>query len=284
MSAPTGRDVVTPNEPEGKEPSRRLDGQVALVIGAAGAIGSAIVRSVSAAGASVFISDNSVDRLEPLIEEVTLAGGVISSIPGDAADPADVDRLFAQIEGQAERLDVLVNAAGVSHGHEFTQVPIEEWRKIFDVNAFGPFIAMQHAVRLMRRQTIHAATSCRGKIINISSAGGERPLPWSVAYGASKAALNSATRSVAAACADDAIAATLIYPGNVRSDLFARIATGVAEAKGSSYERFLTDRRETTPTGAFQDPSNVAQMVVFAASAHGMALAAKTIWTEAHVG
>lgn len=284
MNARTGSDeALLTDGPEGKEPLRRLDGQVALVIGAGGVIGSAIVRAFAAAGASLFISDNSPDRLEVLVAEVTARGGALSVMPADATDADHVDQLFAYVDAQAERLDVLVNAAGVSHAHEFTQVPLNEWRKVLEVNAFGPFMAMQHAVRLMRHQPLHTATSCRGKIINISSAGGERALPWSVAYGASKAALNSATRSVAAACADDEIAATLIYPGNVRSDLFARIGTGVSAAKGSSYERFLSDRRETTPTGSFQDPSSVGEIVVFVASSKGMALSGKTIWTEAHV-
>jgi NAD(P)-dependent dehydrogenase (short-subunit alcohol dehydrogenase family) len=261
---------------------RRLDSQVVVVFGAAGAIGQAVARRAGEAGASLVLVDRSAAGLSELSGKLDRPGAM-TAIECDMTDARPLADVFRTVEEEFGRLDVLVNAAGITHVGKVTEVPIEEWKRVLDVNATAPYATMQHAVGIMRRQSPLPATGCRGKIVNISSAAAEVPRPWSPAYGASKAALNAATRSVAAACVRDRIAATLVYPGNVKSDLFDDIARSVSAAKRRSYQDFLDERLAGTPTGALQEPSAVADIVVFAACAVGMHLTGKTIWTEAHV-
>lgn len=259
------------------EPSRALAGHVALVIGGGGVIGRAIVDRLCDGRAIVIVAD-----LAAVLDQGTNEA-VAGVVPCDVTDSLELERVFESVKAAQPRLDLLVNAAGLGHVAEIPEVSEADWRRVFDVNCLAPFQAMQHAVRLMRAQDVHPGTECRGKIVNISSSAVEVPITRSIAYGASKSALNYASNAVAVSCESDAISVTLVYPGNVDSELWRDVARGVAQLRGSSPDEFLQERLDALPTGRFQDPRDLAEMISFIAARRGMALNGKKLWTEAHV-
>jgi NAD(P)-dependent dehydrogenase (short-subunit alcohol dehydrogenase family) len=254
-----------------------LAGQVALVVGGGGAIGGAIARRLLDVGARTAVVDRSSDTMHKQVPEAVLA------LTADATDPNAVEEVVGEVVSKLGRLDVLVNAAGVHHVAEIGDVALRDWRHVFAANLDAPLLTMQSAVRAMQRQAPHPGTGCRGKIVNVSSSAAELPVTRSTAYGASKIALNYTTRCVAEMFGRDGIVATLVYPGNVDSDLWRGIANDVTAMHGDPYESFVAERLASIPTGAFQDARDLAEIVLWIAALEGAELNGKTVWTEAHV-
>jgi len=135
----------------------------------------------------------------------------------------------------------------------------------------------------MARQRVDPVTQCRGKIINISSQGAEFAIPTSAAYGASKAALNHLTRTAAEDLRDDEISATLVYPGMVYEGMWRAVNLQRSILRGEEFGARVQRDLAETPTGRFQDPNDLAEIVLFVAAHRGMDLSGRTVWSEAHV-
>src|SRR5262245_29124381 len=147
----------------------RLVDQVALVTGAGQGIGRAIACAFAAEGASVVVADIDAVAATRTVDAIADRGGRALGLPTDVTSPDSQDRLFARIRGEFDRLDVLVNNAGIFHVAPLLEFPLEAWRRVFAVNLDGALLATQRAGRIMQGQTPHPRTGCRGKILNISS-------------------------------------------------------------------------------------------------------------------
>jgi NAD(P)-dependent dehydrogenase (short-subunit alcohol dehydrogenase family) len=172
----------------------RLDGKVALVTGGAQGIGNAIAGGLDAEGATVVIAD-----LNPR------EGG----IRADVADEADVRRMVDETLERHGRLDILVNNAGLYASLEmrpFTEIPLEEWRQVMDVNVASMFLACRAAVPVMRERG-------GGKIVNISSGTPFRGVPFLLHYVTSKGAIVALTRALAKELGKDNIHVNCVAPG-----------------------------------------------------------------------
>ena len=259
----------------------RLSGQVALVTGSGKGIGQAIACAFAAAGARVVVADIDLDAAQQTaasIGEAALAHQV------DVASPESQARLFERVAQTYERLDILVNNAGIFHVAPFLEFPLDAWRRVFSVNVDGALLATQHAATLMQRQPPHAATGCRGKIINISSGAAERGRPFLAAYGASKAALNHISKTSALVLAEHAICVTVLNPTSVREGMFGPIADEMAALEGMTPPEFEAQRAAGSPLGRLQKPEEVGTIAVWVAAAPGMELHGRLVYTEAHVG
>jgi NAD(P)-dependent dehydrogenase (short-subunit alcohol dehydrogenase family) len=126
-------------------------------------------------------------------------------------------------------------------------------------------------------------TSCRGKIINISSQGAEFPIPTSVAYGASKRALNYLTETAGAGLADRAISVTAVYPGMVYDGMWRSVNMERSRLRGENFDDRVRLDLMDTPSGRFQDPAQLADIVLFVTGYVGLGLNGKTVWSEPHV-
>jgi NAD(P)-dependent dehydrogenase (short-subunit alcohol dehydrogenase family) len=262
----------------------RLTGQVAVVTGAGQGIGQAIACAFAAEGASVVVADIDAVAAARTVEVITTRGGNVLAIATDVTSPASQDRLFARVRGEFDRLDVLVNNAGIFHVAPLLDFPLEAWRRVFAVNLDGALLATQRAGRIMQGQTPHPSTGCRGKILNVSSGAAERGRPFLPAYGASKAALNHLSKSSALVLGPHAIATTVLYPTSVREGMFGPIADEMAEFEGMSPEEFSAQRAAGSPLGRLQKPEEVAAIAVWVAAREGMSLNGRLVHTEAHVG
>jgi NAD(P)-dependent dehydrogenase (short-subunit alcohol dehydrogenase family) len=158
-------------------------------------------------------------------------------VPTDVADPASVCRLFEGVREAFGRLDVLFNNAGVgTPGVPLDEVPVEEWRRVIDVNLTGAFLCTQQAFRQMKSQQPRG-----GRIINNGSISAQVPRPHSVAYAAAKHAITGLTKSTSLDGRAFDIACGQIDIGNAATSMTARFATGVLQANGETSAEPLLD-------------------------------------------
>jgi NAD(P)-dependent dehydrogenase (short-subunit alcohol dehydrogenase family) len=176
-----------------------LDGKVAIVTGGAQGIGAAIARGLEAEGAEVVIAD-----LEPP------EGG----IQADVSSEQDVERMVGEALERNGRIDVLVNNAGLYASLEmraFTEIPLEEWNRVMEVNVASMFLTCRAVVPVMRGQG-------GGRIVNISSGTPFRGVPFLLHYVTSKGAIVAFTRALAKELGKDAIHVNCVAPGFTMSE------------------------------------------------------------------
>ena len=262
----------------------RLAGQVALVTGAGRGIGQAIAWAFAGEGAQVVVADVDAEAASETAASIDADGGTALAVPTDVTSTDAQDHLFVRVREKFRRLDILVNNAGIFHVAPLLDFPLEAWRRVFAVNLDGALLATQRAGRMMQAQEPHAATGCRGKILNISSGAAERGRPFLPAYGASKAALNHLSKSTALVLGPHAIATTVLYPTSVREGMFGPIADQMAEYEGMSPDDFAAQRAAGSPLERLQKPEEVAAIAVWVAAHTGMDLNGRLVHTEAHVG
>ena len=267
-------------EAERREAARRtLRGQVAVVTGAAGAIGRAVARLFAGAGARVVLGDRRGEAPDALVAEL---GAQAAAVECDVTRPEQVARLVGAARDRWQRLDVLVNVAGVTHLDDVLDVSLETWRKVFAVNVDAVLTASQQAAAIMASQAVRPETGRRGTIVSIGSQGAEFPIPSSPAYGASKAALDYLSRTLADALERQAISSTVVVPGMVYEGMWKEIVSRRAEAQGQSLQEAADAHLAETPTGRFQKPADLAKIVRYVATSRGMALSSRIVWSEAH--
>ena len=262
----------------------RLTDQVALVTGAGKGIGAAIACAFASEGAHVVVADIDADAASTTAAAIASAGGKALSVPTDVTSPDSQDSLFALVRKTFDRLDVLVNNAGIFHVAPLLDFPLEAWRRVFAVNLDGALLATQRAGRMMQAQAPHPVTGCRGKILNISSGAAGVGRPFLPAYGASKAALNHLSKSTALVLGPHAIATTVLYPTSVREGMFGPIADQMAEFEGMRPDDFAAQRAAGSPLDRLQKPEEVAAIAVWVAAHAGTSLNGRLVQTEAHVG
>jgi NAD(P)-dependent dehydrogenase (short-subunit alcohol dehydrogenase family) len=171
-------------------------------------------------------------RREPL-EETRRASGVEDAralvVPTDVVDLASVRRLFDATHDAFGRLDVLFNNAGVSTpAVPLDEVPVEEWRRVVDVNLTGAFLCTQQAFRLMKGQTPRG-----GRIINNGSISAQVPRPHAAAYASAKYAITGLTKATSLDGRAHDIACGQIDIGNAATAMTAKYATAALQANGA---------------------------------------------------
>lgn len=264
------------------EPASPPSGQVAVITGAAGVIGEAIARTFVAAGIRVVLGDVRDAELRRLATELG-GSSVAVACPVDVSRPDDVQGLVGKAPEVYGRLDALVNVAGITHVDDILEISLDTWRHVLAVNLEAPLLASQQAARLMSAQDIDPDTERRGIIVNISSQGAEFPIPTSTAYGVSKVALNYLSRTLAAALEQSAIASTVVYPGMVYEGMWKWVNRQRSQLWGHDFDEVVRRDLAETPTGSFQDPEDLARIVLYAVATPGMVTSGRIIWSEAHL-
>ena len=186
----------------------QLDGKVAVVTGGAQGIGYAIAQGLSAEGATIAIAD--LARAEEAARSLPDAVGLTV----DVASEADVARMTEDTIARFGRLDLLVNNAGLYASlpmRPFEQIPVEEWRRVMDVNVLSMFLCCRAVVPIMRAQG-------GGKIVNISSGTPFRGVPFLLHYVTSKGAIVAFTRSLAKELGKHGVLVNCVAPGFTMSD------------------------------------------------------------------
>jgi NAD(P)-dependent dehydrogenase (short-subunit alcohol dehydrogenase family) len=185
-----------------------LDRKVAIVTGAAQGIGNAIARGLAAEGARIVVADlNRAEEAAAAFED-----GVGLTV--DVADEREVARMVDGAVERCGRIDILVNNAGLYASLEmrpFTEIPVDEWRQVMDVNVLSMFLTCRAVVPTMREQG-------GGRIVNISSGTPFRGVPFLLHYVTSKGAIVALTRALAKELGKDDVLVNCVAPGFTMSD------------------------------------------------------------------
>jgi NAD(P)-dependent dehydrogenase (short-subunit alcohol dehydrogenase family) len=187
--------------------SGALEGSVAVVTGGAQGIGNAIARGLAAEDARVVVAD--LQRAE---EAARPLGGV--GLVVDVSDESQVERMVEDVIERCGRIDILVNNAGLYASLEmrpFTEIPIDEWRRVMDVNVLSMFLTCRAVVPRMREQG-------GGRIVNISSGTPFRGVPFLLHYVTSKGAIVALTRALAKELGGDEVLVNCVAPGFTMSE------------------------------------------------------------------
>lgn len=222
----------------------RFDGKRALVTGAAGGIGAAIVRALRAEGAKVAVADRDVSAVE-----------AEAHLPGDLLDPAYADALPEAARAALGGLDIVVNNAGVITRGRVTETTDADWTLSLGVNVEAPFRIARAAIPIM-------SEAGGGAIVNTASCWGLRPGPNHAVYCMTKAAIASLTQCMGMDHAHQGIRINAVCPNEVNTPM---LRTGFAK-RGFDPDTAVAELGKTVPLGRIAEPEDIADVVLFLAS------------------
>jgi len=228
---------------------------VVLVTGAASGMGAAVVRRFCASGAAVYAAG-----LQPqLLAKVADQTGA-KPLSCDVTDEAAVRASVHAVLRDHERLDVLVNAAGVVHNDDAADIDDAQWQRVMDINAGGAMRVCRAVLPQMQRQRA-------GAIVNIASVAAFNGSAGMATYSSSKAALIALTRSIATRYGAEGIRANCLAPGWVRTPMSEMEMQAIAAAEGISIEAAFAALTKRIALGRIGSVDEMAGCVAFLASA-----------------
>lgn len=220
-----------------------------LVTGASRGIGCAIAKLFALNGYNVAINYNrsevSANRLVKDLEE---AGCSVMAVQADVGNKEQVDGMIDRINKRFGPVDILVNNAGIAKQQLFTDITLEEWDRMFDVNVKGMFLCCQGVLPSMIRNK-------EGKIINISSIWGMAGASCEVLYSSTKAAIIGMTKALAKELGPSKIQVNCVAPGVIDTEMNSDLD-----------EAAMEDLKELTPLGTIGKGADIAETVLFLAS------------------
>jgi 3-oxoacyl-[acyl-carrier protein] reductase len=243
-------------------PTRPLAGKVVLVTGASRGIGRAIAERLSHDGAAVVVNyTQSAAKAEEVVAALVASGGKAVAVQADVSHPSDIQRLFAQTQEYFGRLDILINNAGVSDSGPLGTLDADKYAHIFDLNVRGVVLVSQEALSHFGPEG--------GRIINLSSVMGNRPVPGASLYATSKAALDSLTQSWAGELGLRGITVNAVAPGMTETDMRLSIPAPM--------QQNIISR---TAMGLFGQPQEIADVVSFLAGHDGRWITGQTLYAD----
>jgi NAD(P)-dependent dehydrogenase (short-subunit alcohol dehydrogenase family) len=228
---------------------KRLEGKVAVVTGGNSGIGLATAKRLQAEGAKVAIAGRSKKTLDEAVR--TIGNGVIA-VQADVSKLPDVDKLYAEVSRKLGKIDVLFVNAGIVNFAPFAETSESAYDEQFDINIKGAYFTIQKALPLLNDGA---------SIILNTSVADQKGTAGTSAYSATKAALRSLARTVAAELAGRGIRVNTVAPGPIATPIFGR--AGVSK---EVVDQFAKELVATVPMKRFGQPEEVASAVAFLAS------------------
>ncbi len=228
---------------------RKLDSKIAVVTGGSSGIGLAIAERFINEGATVYITGRRMAELEAAARKL---GDKARVFQGDVSDLDSLGRLFAAVEKEEGRLDILVANAGVIASSPIREATEAHYDRMFDVNVKGAYFTVQKALPLMR---------AGGSIVLVSSCLATKGFPGHSVYNATKAAIRSLVRTAAAELVSDGIRVNTLSPGPVDTPIIEG-QVGSPEAA----EAFRKQAATHVPLGRIGRPEELAAAALFLAS------------------
>jgi len=227
-----------------------LDGQVALITGAARGLGWEIARAMASSGAHVILNGRDRAALQQAADTLRNAGLAASIAPFEVGDGKATQRAIDAIETVHGRLDILVNNVGARHRQRLHQFTDDAIRALIDSNLTGAILLAREATRLMLKRR-------HGRLIAITSIAGHVARPGDAIYTATKAGLTGLVRALAAEFGPHGITSNAIAPGGFATEANASMLSDPAA------RRHFEQR---TPLGRWGNPGEIAGAAVFLAS------------------
>jgi len=234
-----------------------------MITGGAHGIGQGIAGAFANAGARVIIADRQGDAAQHTATSIaSTTGAEVIAVSVDVRDAAGVTAAVTQVLDRFERIDVLVNNAGIYPNTPVVEMDEAEWDAVFDINVKGMFLVTQAVARAM------IASGKGGRIVNISSGAAEAGRVGAAHYCASKAAVNMFTRVLALELAPYEIVVNAVGPGLI-------------EVPGASLtQEYIDALVASTPMGRIGQPEDVAQAVLYLASPTATYMTGTTLYVD----
>jgi glucose 1-dehydrogenase len=197
-----------------------LEGQFALVTGGSSGIGAACCRALAAAGAAVVVNySNGEEEARAVVGAIEHAGGRALALKADVSAEAEVLELFAAMDRDFGRIDILVANAGIQRDAAVTEMTGDAWNRVIAVNLTGQFFCAREAIRRFRTQKPPARSRAAGKVICMSSV--HEVIPWAghVNYAASKGGVMMMMKTLAQEVARYGIRVNSIAPGAIATSI-----------------------------------------------------------------
>ncbi|MGE3806695.1 MAG: SDR family NAD(P)-dependent oxidoreductase [Gemmataceae bacterium] len=242
--------------------AQKLAGKIAVVTGASKGIGAGIARQLAADGATVVVNySSSKEGADRVVNDIVKQGGKAIAVQANVSRQADIQRLFAETRKAFDKVDILVNNAGIYEFAPLAEVTAEHFHKMFDLNVLGLILCAQEAVKHM---------GPGGSIVNISSVAATASPAGTAVYSATKAAVDSVTRTLAKELGPRNIRVNSVNPGMVETE-------GL-DAGGISESEFRKTIEATTPLGRIGLPRDIAPAVAFLSSEDASWLTGETLF------
>jgi NAD(P)-dependent dehydrogenase (short-subunit alcohol dehydrogenase family) len=211
--------------------------RVALVTGGGSGIGRAVALALAAEGYAGAICGRRIERLQETVRQGEERGGRLLAVQADVSQPEPVNDLFAQVEAEFGRLDVLFNnAGGGAPAVPIDELTFEQWQTVVGANLTGTFLCTQAAFKLMKKQDPRG-----GRIINNGSISAHAPRPNSAPYTSTKHGVLGLTKSTSLDGRAFDIACGQIDIGNAGTEMAARLGQGALQPDGSVRPEPLLD-------------------------------------------
>jgi 3-oxoacyl-[acyl-carrier protein] reductase len=236
-----------------------LTGRRAVVTGASAGIGAETVRALAGHGADVAFCARTRAAVNALAAECSGLAGKVMPFVADMSDGASIDGLCDEVDRELGPPDTLINNVGASPSRNFLYMTDDEWEELFRLN-------LSSAMRCTRRFLPGMRQAKFGRIVMISSVAARYPSAALIDYAASKAALNAAAKALARKYAADNVLINTVLPGRVRTAMWERAASEIAETAELDVEGVFAERSRDIPLGRFGQADEIANVVLFLCS------------------
>ncbi len=235
----------------------KLKGKVVLITGGGTGIGNAIAERFVVEGAKICISGRRQEMLDKVAR--SLPAGNVATCPGDVTKYKDVERMVETALKFGGSLDVVVNNAGIDPGGTVTDVDVELWRQVIEINLTGAFLVMKAAIP-------HMIRGGGGSIINISSLSGLRCLPGMAAYCSSKAALIMLTKQAALDYGPFKVRCNAVCPGATRTAMLENALSPLAQTLSTDVDGVFARISSNVPLRRVAAPNEISGICSYLAS------------------
>jgi 3-oxoacyl-[acyl-carrier protein] reductase len=252
--------------------SKRFEGRVAVVTGAAQGIGAAVAQRLAAEGAAVAVADLTAERGRETVDAIVKDGGRAVAFGADVARSADVETLVAAVVAEFGKVEILVNNAGITRDNLLFKMTDEDWDSVINVNLRSAFLMSRECQK-------HFVKQKYGKIVSLSSrsALGNR---GQANYAASKAGIMGLTATLAIELGPYGITVNAVAPGYIATAM----TDATARRIGLDPEELKKAAAEQTPVRRVGEPEDIAATVAFLAADESSFISGQTIQVNGGAG
>jgi len=253
----------------------KLADRIAIVTGAAKGMGRDICLTLAREGAHLTLAAREPGPLEALAREIEALGRRALVVPTDVTDEPAVERLVARTRETFGRIDILVNAAGVTGPIETPvwEIKADDFDRVLAVNLRGTFLPTKHVLPTMIQQR-------SGKIVNISGTSGLRGYKYRAAYSSSKWALRGFTRTVALEVGPYNINVNALHPGIVGGNRMDKLCREKAKKRGSAPERVYQEYVDEMALRRVTTARDIANAVLFLVSDDSLNMTGQSVTVD----
>jgi len=235
----------------------RLENQKAVITGGSDGLGLAIAAAFAAEGADLWLVARNAEKLAMAAESLKAKGGSVRVTVADLTDSTAAGQAAEEIARSWDRLDVLVNNAGMARFTRFRDVTPEEMQAQVQLNLLTPYLLTQRLLPLL--------VTAKGNVINISSTSAHRLIPGRPAsvYAMTKGGVNSLTKALALELGPQGVRVNAIAPGTVKTPLTQKMIASFSEERKAEYDNFV---KQSFALGRLGEPEDVAHLALHLAS------------------